>query len=260
MKFTSAALAITLSGSAMAGGADGVNAVLNNISESLKSFDSAIKSWSGGSADSLVSASKKIQSVTESGAQTINSGDSLTLVDAAGITANVQGLQTLLDGTLSDLQSIGKKLAAAGQCATIQSQLQSQGVSAQGLQDAITGKAPQEAKSIATQLGGQIGAAITSTKTYFADICAGAPSDSSSGPSGSAPKSSGSGAGSSGSPTPGGSGGHGSSGHGSSPGSGTGASRPATTTAVPKPATYAGAGSTVKVPFAVALGLAVFAL
>lgn len=262
MKFTSAALALALSGSAMAGGADGVNAVLKEISDDLKTFDTAIKGWTSGPIDSLDTASKKIQSVTEGGAQKINAGDALTLVDAAGITANVQGLQTQLDTTLSDLKSIGEKLAAGGHCSNIQSQLKSQGVAAQALQDAITGKAPTEAKGIAQQLGGAIGASIKETQSYFDKACAGAPSG---GSSASAPKGAGSGAGSSSSPgagagsssPSGGSASH-SGGHGS--GSGTGAAKPATTTAVPKPATYTGAGSTVKVPFAIALALAVFAL
>jgi len=263
MKFTSAAFALALSGSAMAGGADGVNAVLKEISDDLKSFDTAINGWSSGPIDTLDAASKKIQSVTEGGAQKINAGESLTLVDAAGITANVQGLQTQLDTTLSDLKSKGDKLVSGGHCANIQSQLKSQGVAAQGLQDAITGKAPTEAKGIAQQLGGAIGASIKETQSYFDKACAGAPSG---GPTASAPKGAGAGAGSSsgagagGSSPSGGSASH-SGGHAAGSGSGTaGAAKPATTTAVPKPATYTGAGSTVKVPFAIALALAVFAL
>jgi len=256
MKFASAAVALALSGSAMAaGGADTVNAVLTTIADDLKKFDSAIKGWTGGPTDSLDAASKQIMTDTESGAAKINAGDSLSLVDAAGITSNVQGLQTQLDGTLSDLKAIGDKLAAAGQCGNIQGQLKSQASTAQGLQDAITGKAPPEAKSIAQQLGGAIGASLQETRAAFEKICAGAPSGGATSTGGASPKpatAGGSGAGSgSGSSS---SGGHGSGGHGSS------AAKPATTSAVPKPATYTGAGSTVKVPFAIALALAVFAL
>jgi len=252
MKFSSAAVALALGGSAVAaGGADTVNAVLTAIADDLKKFDSAIKGWSSGPIDSLTAASKQIQSETESGAGKINAGDNLSLVDAAGITSNVQGLQSQLDATLQDLKDIGSKLAAGGHCDNIQGQLKSQYSAASSLQDAITGKAPPEAKSIAQQLGGAIGASLKDTQAYFDKTCAGAPSGgSSSGPapaSGSTPKPA-----SSGSPSS-------PSGSGSHPASGSHA-KPATTSSVPKPATYTGAGSTVKVPFAVALALAVFAL
>jgi hypothetical protein len=268
MKFTSAALALALSGSAIAGGADTVNAVLKEISDDLKSFDAAIKGWTSGEITTLDAASKKIQGATEGGASKISSGESLTLVDAAGITANVQGLQTQLDTTLKDLQSIGDKLASGGHCSNIQGQLKSQSSAASALQDAITGKAPPEAKSIAQQLGGQIGASIKETQAAFDKICQGAPSGGASGGSGSAPAggSSGGAPKSGGSAPAGGAGGSGGSmaGHGNMGGSssapaGSG-SKPATTTSAPKPATYAGAGSNIKVPFAVALALAVFAL
>jgi len=260
MKFTSAALALALSGSAMAGGADTVNAVLKEISDDLKSFDSAIKGWQSGDISALNAASSKIQSATEGGASKISSGESLTLVDAAGITANVQGLQTQLDTTLGDLKSIGDKLAKEGQCSNIQGQLKSQSNAAQSLQDSITGKAPPEAKQIAQQLGGQIGASIKETQAYFDKACAGAPSGGAGGApaggSGSAPKSGGAPP-AGGAAPPAGSmpAGHNMGGSSSGP-----SGKPATTTSAPKPATYAGAGSTVKVPFAVALALAVFAL
>jgi len=270
MKFSSAALALAISGSATAGGADVVNSVLAQIADDLKSFDTAITGWTSGPTDQIDAASKKIQIDTEGGAQKISAGESLSLVDAAGITANAQGLQTQLDTTLNDLMSIGEKLAAAGQCSSIQSQLKSHATVAQGLQDAIANKAPPEAKPIAQQLGGKIGATIKNTQSYFEKTCVGAPSAPSSGASGSSPKSSTSGSGSgsgagtgatggpgsSGSGSGSGSGGHGAGGHGTA----SGPSKPATTTAVPKPATYTGAGSTVNVPFAVALALAVFAL
>jgi len=251
MKVTSAAIALALSGSAVAaGGADTVNAVLSAIADDLKKFDSAINGWSGGDTATMDAASKQIQSDTEGGASKIAAADALSLVDAAGITANVQGLQTQLDNTLADLKKIGQKLASSGQCGNIQGQLKSQGNAAQSLQDAITSKTPPEAKSIAQQLGGAIGASIKETQSTFDQLCAGA---SSSGPSGSSSGSS---------PKPATSSGSGSSapaGHSGGHGAGS-SSKPATTSSVPKPATYTGAGSTVKVPFAVALALAVFAL
>jgi len=261
MRYT-AAFSLALAGSALAaGGGDTVNQVLTSIASDLKDFDSAIKSYSG-DASSLVSASKKIEQTTTSGASAITSGSDLSLTDAVGITSNVQTLQTTLDSTLSDLKSIGDKLASAGQCSTILDNLKSQGVTAQGLQDAITGKAPPETKAVSQQLGGAIGASIADTTQYFTKLCASAPSAPSGGSSSSAPKSGGSS--SSGSaPSSGGASAPASGDHGSSTGAGAHGSKTnkaSKTSAVPKPATYTGAGNTLTVPFIGAIALALFAL
>jgi len=251
MKVTAVSLALV--GSVLAaGGADTVNQVLTQIASDLKDFDTQIKQYGGGDASALTAASKKIEQTTIQGAGQIAGGADLSLTDAVGITSNVQSLQTTLDSTLSDLKAIGDKLAAAGQCSTILDQLASQGKSAQGLQDAITSKAPPETKAVSQQLGGAIGASIQETNTFFTSKCAGAPSSSSSG--GMADHSG-----------MGGQGGHGgSSSSGGSPSSGSSAgsktNKASKTSAVPKPATYAGAGSSLSVPFFGAVALAFFAL
>jgi len=273
MKYSAAVLAFA--GSALAaGGADAVNTVLTQIASDLKEFDTTIKAYTGGSTDTLTAASKKIEQTTSAGAATIASGAELSLTDAVGITSNVQSLQTTLDSTLSDLKSIGDKLASNGQCSTILEQLNSQGKSAQALQDAITSKAPAETKAVAQQLGGAIGASISETNTYFTKACANAPSSPAGGASSGGSSSPSGGSASSGSSSPSGgssssgssspSSGHGAAGgHGESGGSATKPSKaPKTSGAVPKPATYAGAASTLTAPFvgAFALAVAAFAL
>jgi hypothetical protein len=242
----SAAVSAAFAGSAMAAGAaDTVNQVLNDINSALKSFDTAIKGYTGGSADALNQAAGKIQSITSSGAQKIASGSDLTLNDAVSITTNVQGLQTTIDATLSDLEGIGSKIASSGQCGVITSSLTSQNTAAKALQDAITQKAPTETKSIAQQLGGKIGASISNTQSKFATICAGAPSGGSSS-SGSSSSSSGS-SGSSGSSSSG----HAAGGHSGSPTTGSRAS-----SAVPKPAQYTGSATSLSACRALGLGFA----
>lgn len=259
MKVT-AAFSLALAGSAMAAGAaDTVNQVLTQIASDIKDFDAAIKAYSG-DATQMIAASDKIQQTTTSGAQKIASGSELSLTDAVGITSNVQSLQTTLDSTLSDLKSIGEKLAANGQCSKILEQLGSQGKAAQGLQDAITGKAPAETKAVASQLGGAIGASIEDTNSYFKKTCANAPSG---GSSSSSPKSAGdmSGHGASGHGDMSGGASSGSSTGGSSSGSsGSKTNKASKTSSVPKPATYTGAANVLTAPFVGALALAVFAL
>jgi len=276
MKYSAAVLAFA--GSALAaGGADAVNQVLSQIASDLKEFDTVIKGYTGGSTDQLTAASKKIEQATTGGASTISSGAELSLTDAVGITSNVQSLQTTLDSTLSDLKSIGEKLASGGHCSTILDQLNSQGKGAQALQDAITSKAPAETKAVAQQLGGAIGASIAETQSYFTKACAGAPSGGassggSSAPSGGAASSGSSspsgGAASSGSSAPSGghgaaAGGHGEMGTSTSGGAaaaGSKTNKASKTTGGAKPAQYTGAASTLTVPFLGALALAVLAL
>jgi Hydrophobic surface binding protein A len=276
MKYTVATLA--LAGSAMAAGAaDTVNQVLTQIASDIKEFDSTIKAYAGDTTQ-LIAASKKIESDTSGGAQQISSGSELTLSDAVGITSNVQSLQTTLDSTLADLQGIGPQLASAGQCQTILDNLQSQAKAAQGLQDAITSKAPTETKAVAQQLGGAIGASIESTNAFFKKQCANAPSAPAGGAAGghpaggSSPKGSGAHDDMAGMPGMGGMGGGQSAGGAPSPaspgspgspasgGSGSKTNKASKTTGAAKPAQYTGAANTLTAPFLGALALAVFAL
>jgi len=256
MKVTAVPLALV--GSVMAaGGADTVNQVLTQIASDLKDFDSAIKAFAGDSS-AMITASKKIEQTTASGAAQIAGGADLSLTDAVGITSNVQSLQTTLDATLKDLKDIADKLASAGQCRTILDNLGSQAKSAQALQDAITSKAPAETKAVAQQLGGAIGGSLQDTTSYFDKTCANAPSAPAGGASsGGAMADHGS---------SGGSGAHGgASGSSPSPASGGSSSGSKTgkaskTSSVPKPATYTGAASALSAPLFGAFALAFFAL
>jgi len=250
MKVT-AAISLALAGSAMAAGAaDTVNQVLTQIASDIKEFDAAIKAYAG-DASQVIASSDKIQQSTNSGAQKISAGSDLTLTDAVGITSNVQGLQTTLDTTLSDLKSIGDKLAANGQCSKVLEGLAGNAKAAQNLQDAITSKAPAETKAVAQQLGGAIGASLEDTNTYFKKTCANAPSGGAS-----------SGGKGSDSSSHGGAGGHDMSGGSSAGGSSSGSktNKASKTSSVPKPATYTGAANVLTAPFMGALALAVFAM
>ncbi|KAF2666637.1 hypothetical protein BT63DRAFT_313451 [Microthyrium microscopicum] len=254
MKYSAVTVA-AFAGSAMAaGGADAINSVLNDINTSVKSFDSAVKGYSGGDAQALLQASSKIQSITADGAAKIAAGSDLTLNDAVSITTNVQGLQGTLDSALSDLEGAGPALAKAGKCSEITSQLSAQADAAKKLQDAVTLKAPTETKSIAQQLGGKIGSSIASTQGKFKQICAGASSAPSSGSSSGSSDHAGmpgmAGSSSSGS----------SSSSSSSTGSKTKSGKHSASSTVPKPAQYTGAASTMTAPALMALVAAVFAL
>jgi len=177
MKFQ-AAVSLALAGTVLAAGnADTVNKVLAAINTDLGKFDQAIKSYSGGSdVSAMTAASEQIEKDTVSGAKDIAAGEALSTTDAVSITTSVSGLQISLDQALGDLKGISEKLAAAGQCSTFQSQLDSQSAAASQLADAITSKTPQDLKGVGSQLSGQISTSIKGTQDHFKTACANAPS------------------------------------------------------------------------------------
>jgi len=184
VRFQSAVIA--LAGTAMAAGnADTVNKVLSSINSDLGAFDQTIKAYMGGSDVSpMTAASENIEADTKNGAKDIAAGAELSTTDTVSITTSVSNLQTTLDTALKHLKGIGEKLATAGQCKTIQGQLDSQSVAASALADAITSKTPQELKGVGAQLSGQISASIKTTQDYFKTACANAPSAPAGGSSG----------------------------------------------------------------------------
>jgi hypothetical protein len=220
MKFQSAVIA--LAGTAYAAGnADTVNKVLTAINSDLGAFDQTINAYTGGSdIAAMTAASDKIEADTKNGAKDISAGAELSTTDAVSITTSVSTLQTTLDKALEDLKKKGEQLAAAGQCKTIQSQLDSQSVAASALADAITSKTPQELKGVGAQLSGQISASIKTTQDFFKTTCANAPAAPAGGSGGSG--------GSPGSP--------GSAGSSGGPPSGSPSSGPSTTNGGPTPA------------------------
>jgi len=269
MKFQSAVIA--LAGTAYAAGtADTVNKVLSAINADLGAFDQTIKAYTGGSdIAAMTAASDKIEADTKNGAKDISAGTELSTTDAVSITTSVSNLQTSLDAALGDLKGIGEKLASAGQCKTIQGQLDSQSVAASALADAITSKTPQELKGVGSQLSGQISASIKTTQDYFKTACANAPSgpaggsSGSKGDAGSAPSSGSSGSpGSSSSPSGPSSGGSPTTNGGASPAGGKDGKehhkKPATTSS---PAVYTSAATSFSVPALLcALALAIASL
>jgi len=184
MKFQSAVIA--LAGTAMAAGnADTVNKVLTAINSDLVAFDTTINAYTGGSdVSAMTAASEKIEADTKNGAKDIAAGAELSTTDAVSITTSVSNLQTTLDTALKHLKGIGEKLATAGQCKTIQGQLDSQSVAASALADAITSKTPQDLKGVGSQLSGQISASIKAAQDFFTTTCANAPSAPAGGPAG----------------------------------------------------------------------------
>jgi ribosomal protein S20 len=243
MKYA-AAISAALVGRAAAQ-ASVVNSVLSDIQTNIKAFDSAISAYGGGPATALEAAANKIDSAVTGGAAKISGGSDLALTDTLAITGNVQSLQTALDGALTKLVAIAPKLAAAGECQKTAALLTKQQAGAKALQDAVANKAPAEARSIASQLGGQVGESIAKAASSVQAKCGSAPAAPASGSSGAAAAAPASGSTSSSS--------------GSAPaapvsGTKTYGEKPHVTSTVPSPAGYTGAASANGVPSALIVG------
>jgi len=282
MKFT-AAVSIALAGSVCATSSDtarDISSAVQSIAGAVQKFGEAVKAYSGGSADALVSASKDIASATSAANSKIGSDDPMTLTDALGIQPIVTDLETKIKSAMDSLVSAKTSIVSASQGCKIQQELNNQGTGASSLQKTITGKVPSDVAPIAAQLSGGISESINKAVTAYQDACtagAGGSSGGSSGGSaggaaggsgghsgGSGHSDSGSGSGSS-SGSGSGSGSGTRSGSGSGSGSGSSGSRGSrtswsTTSTGPKPVVYTGAASSFQAPIAIALGAVAFAL
>lgn len=278
MKFT-AAVSIALAGSVCATSSDtarDISSAVQSIAGAVQKFGEAVKAYSGGSADALVSASKDIASATSAANSKIGSDDPMTLTDALGIQPIVTDLEAKIKSAMDSLVSAKSSIVSASQGCKIQQELNNQGTGASSLQKTITGKVPSDVAPIAAQLSSGISDSISKAVTAYQDACAAGAGGSGGSSSGSAGGAGGAGGANGAS---GGSGGHsGGSGHsdsgsgsgtrsGSGSGSGSGSSGSrgsrtswSTTSTGPKPVVYTGAASSFQAPIAIALGAVAFAL
>lgn len=275
MKFT-AAVSIALAGSVCATSSDtarDISSAVQSIAGAVQKFGEAVKGYSSGSADALVSASKEIASATSAANAKIGADDPLTLTDALGIQPVVTDLEGKIKAAMDSLVSAKSSLVASQQGCKVQAELANQGTGAASLQKTITGKVPSDVAPIAAQLSSGISDSISKAVTAYQDACSsgagasssGSSSGASNGAAGAAPPSGGhssSGHSGSGSGSMAGGSGSGSSSHSGSSGSGSHGSRTSwsTTASGPKPAVYTGAASSLHAPIAIALGAVAFAL
>ena len=195
--------------------------VVNQINTATQSLDTAVKGYTGGDASAILSEQQKVANAVSEGISTVNGVSSITLTDAVQIQGQVQNLQQSAENVVNNLISKKSDLLAAGQGGSIETSLVAQLKGANALAAAISSKVPPEVQQLAQQLS----AGISSALQKGVDAFAGSPSSGS-----------GSGAGSS-------SGSTGSSGSSGSSSGGSAVKPAVTTSAVPKPATFAGAAS-----------------
>ncbi|KAH8692228.1 hydrophobic surface binding protein A-domain-containing protein [Talaromyces proteolyticus] len=134
--------------------------VLSGIQDQVKSFDTAITGYSGGDTTALLAAASKITTTTNSGVSSLSSEATLSESDALQLTSPVQDLTSTINTAISDLISKKSQLVAAGQGATVETNLQGQYDAAKKLADTISGKVPSALSGVAATLASGITAAI----------------------------------------------------------------------------------------------------
>jgi len=156
-----------------------VTDVITKVGTATTALDSAIKAYSGGAVDAILSANSDVNSVVATGITAVNGIAQLALNDALGLTTPVQGLATIVGNTIDDLIAKKSQIVAAGAGAKIEEGLKAQLSGAQDLAKAISAKVPADVAPIASQLSATISTAIQKGVDAYADA-GGPPSSGSS--------------------------------------------------------------------------------
>lgn len=144
-----------------------IQGVIGDVSTKLTALNDAAQSFSG-DAGALTSASSDLSSTIQSGTSTVQGTDALTLTDAVSLQSTVQGLQSNAQTLVDNLASKKSAIEQAGLCDTVLQQSQGLSTDSQALIDAVVGKVPQEAQSIAQNLVAGFTATLQQNQANFA--------------------------------------------------------------------------------------------
>ncbi|POS76782.1 cell wall protein [Diaporthe helianthi] len=144
-----------------------IQGVISDVSTKLTALNDAAQSFSG-DAGALTQASSDLSSTIQSGTSTVQGTDTLTLTDAVSLQSTVQGLQSNAQTLVDNLASKKSAIEQAGICDTVLKQSQGLSTDSQALIDAVVGKVPQEAQSIAQNLVSGFTATLEQNQANFA--------------------------------------------------------------------------------------------
>ena len=145
---------LTLLGGAVAQSAKTLQAITSSftaIGSALDTLDGAVKSVSDANVATVA---------TEPTADISGAADQLALQDAIQVSTAANALTSKTDGTIGDLIAKKALIAKANQSATVKTQLTNQKAAADALANAIVGKMPALAQSVAKSQSAKISASI----------------------------------------------------------------------------------------------------
>jgi len=156
MKF---AVALTLASTAMAGivarDATVVKDVMDTAGKDIDAVKSAADAYSGDKSD-LVKAADQLVSDLKDGQGKVTAGPDLTLNDAVELGTSVTALAKKGGALTDSLKARKSEVEKAGECKTVQDQVAAISKASNDLITAVIAKVPENAKSIAQQLAGQL--------------------------------------------------------------------------------------------------------
>ncbi|KAF7593931.1 hypothetical protein BBP40_010438 [Aspergillus hancockii] len=136
-----------------------VTNVLSGIGPKVETLDIAIKAFSGGNVDGIITASTNLVFAIKSGTETVKKSEELGSGDVLSLPSPVQTLAKKVDTTVDDLISKKSQIVAAGAGAKAYKQVQDQHSAAKDLADSIVSKVPEALQGVA----GQISSGITNS-------------------------------------------------------------------------------------------------
>ncbi|KAM0738746.1 hypothetical protein ACQRIT_006483 [Beauveria bassiana] len=169
MKF---AVALTLASSAVAAvaprDATVVKGVISTVNTDIKNVKSAVDSYNGDKSD-LVKAADQLVSDLKAGKTKVEGGPDLTASDAVELGSGVQDLAKTGSGLTEALESKKSQVEKAGECKTVQDQIAAITENSQALIKAVTDKVPENARSIAEELAGQLTTVLEKAEESYKD-------------------------------------------------------------------------------------------
>jgi len=182
MRFSLSVIALATSASAILVARDlsTIQNVLNGISSDTDALTKAVQGFSG-SAQPVIDASTKLVSDIKAGITTVSGTSPLTETDAVQLTSYVQGLNTSIANSVSDVIAKKPAFVSASQAGTVLQALKDQKASSDILSSTITSKVPTGLQGLASQLSSGISASLQRAIDAYAGSSSSAPSSTTTG-------------------------------------------------------------------------------
>lgn len=144
-----------------------ITGVLDNVDTDLNELDTAVNAYSGGNANSVISAANDLISTINAGKTTVDGQPMLSLQDSLALQGPVETLTDSATTLVDDLTAKRPLISSNGLCGTTRGLVTSIDTAANALISSVVSKVPSAAQSIAERLVRDLKAELTRAKTNF---------------------------------------------------------------------------------------------
>lgn len=141
--------------------------VVESITSSVESLDSAVQSYDGNDKTPVIDASDALVKSLDDGKTTIDGLDSLSASDAGPLSGSLMTLSSKSQTLTDDLKGKRGDVEKAGECDAVRKALGDINTSAQALVDAAVSKIPKGLQSLAQGFVSQFTNSFKETQDYF---------------------------------------------------------------------------------------------